>query len=149
MGNLTIWAMFIITVNVLLIMVQIGAVNINPSFDQSNPLVKCNETIAGDRGTCGTGSYSYNGQGIEEDLPTSVTQTQESGNFVTDIYNTMRGWITNKVGAGYDYFSMVTGGVGSMLKQAGVDNSFANLINVIWWGVSFILVLAWIKGGDA
>lgn len=150
MGNLMGIVAFIVTVNVLLIMVQVGSYNINSEFTQDNPFIKCNETIGGSKLSCGTTSVGFNGGNVEGELPNVVVQSQEGTNFLTDTYNTISKWFQGTtVGQGLSYLTYITGGVGAVLKTADVDESFANLINLLWWAITFIVIIAFIKGGDA
>jgi len=142
MGNMTIAFTFIMLLNILMWFGQVSAMEINPpgtSFYNENDSLMC------EFGDCS--SYIMDEDSVADKLPTaegSVSPT--TGNLFTDIFSSITGWISDKLGL--NYIKSIISAPYKLLIAMKLPQAFAFGIGVLWYGISLIVTLAFIFGRD-
>jgi hypothetical protein len=92
----------------------------------------------------GTGSYDlqdFNG----EDLPESSGGIMESiGQFFTDIFNTITGWVMSIPGA--KYIAGTINAVPHLIGSMGLPSLLSFTLAFLWHATTVMLLIFWIKG---
>ena len=140
MDSLEYAVLTVICVNMMLILGTMSATHINPNFDQT--LINCEKSPLGQYGNCTNGGYTMDTS--NPTLPTSSTSVDTTtGGVFTDIWNTIKGFFGDTLGL--KYVSAVVGAPKTFLLGLGVDTDFASLIGAVWWIVSVLLLISYIK----
>lgn len=146
MGNLTGIALIVLALNVLLVL---GAYTIDDLSDGSQALgYDCQDTLfkgfSGDGGNCS----ELNTSTFQENLPSTTPFVDiTSGNVFTDTFNAIKGWVLDNTGLGF-VLDLLTAPY-RMIALIGMPPEVTFILGALWYGLTFFLIIAWIKGGDA
>lgn len=83
----------------------------------------------------------------ELSLPDSVDSISTEGNFFTDLWATIKNWVNDSQGAKY-VKAFVSGPFG-ILSLAGVPPVIVFVFQAMWHGTFIIVLITWMRGGDA
>lgn len=72
---------------------------------------------------------------------------ESSGNVVIDVFLSVRNWIINDTPAGYIWGILTA--PGQLLALLNLPTVFQYGLNAIWWGIHFLLIIYFIKGGES
>lgn len=140
MGNLTTATIFVVIVNVLMWMVQLSVIDVNPD---GSVCYNVNGTIIGENMQGGEVKTD-----IASKLPSSesgVTAGSSTG-FVTDLFNSILGWMKGLPGV--NYAVNIVKAPTNILKCMSVPHDFAVAIGVMWYSITIFLVISWIFWRD-
>lgn len=139
MGNLTIGAIFVLSLNVLLFLSQASIMNINP---EGTNFYTHNGTILA---SFEKGDNILDTESSLDALPENQgAVTVEGGNIFTDVVASIKGWVAEKTGLRYVY--NILSAPYNMLKMMGLPNAFVFAIGTLWYGVTLISVILVIWG---
>ena len=142
MGNMTIAFTFVMLLNVLMWFGQVSAIEINPS---GTNYYNDDDSLMCEFGDCTT--HIMDEDSIADKLPTgegSVSPT--TGNLFTDIFSSITGWIGEKLGL--NYIKSIISAPYKLLLAMNLPQAFAFGIGVLWYGITLIVVLAFIFGRE-
>ena len=133
----------IISINLMLVLGQFSAMNVNPDFNMGQ-IIDCDRSPLGQYANtnCTSGHYSIDTNAPA--LPTSSTSVDTTtGGVFTDLWNTVKGFFGDTLGL--KYLVAVVGAPKTFLTGMGLDPDFASLIGGMWWIINVILVISYIK----
>jgi len=145
MSNLTTALVLVLTLNVLIFLAQAGIDDLNPNavnfYDSSGSLI--------DGFNGGTADNpSLDKDALTNALPTAEGSiSPETGNFFTDVFSSIKNWVTGLPGISYLYGIIMA--PYNMLKMAGLPNAFTWAVGSLWYGLTLFLIVAFIWGRDA
>jgi hypothetical protein len=140
MDSLEFAVLTVICINLMLVLGQISAMTVNPGFAGS--VVDCANSPLGQYGSCN--GTKYNIDTGAPSLPTSSTSVDATtGSVFTDIYNTIKGFFADTLGL--KYVVGVVGAPTSFMKGIGIDPTFASLVGAVWWIISVLLIVSYLK----
>ena len=90
------------------------------------------------------GDYSLK-QFDPKDLPQTEAGVSEEGNIFTDIWNTMKSWVS-KVGQGYDTAKAIVNAVPNFLKQIGLPVEISYALGFVWHAMTVFLLILFLRG---
>lgn len=131
----------VMCINLLLVLGQFSAVNVNPEFEGS--VVDCTNSPLGQYGNCTTGSSYDIDTGAPELPQSSASVDATTGTVFTDLWNTIKGFFLDTLGL--KYIIAIVGAPASFMKGMGIDTTFSNLVGGVWWVINVILVISYIK----
>lgn len=130
----------VMCINLMLVLGQFSAMKVNPDFVDN--VVDCANSPLGQFGSC-NGSH-YTADMSNPTLPTSSTSVDATtGTVFTDLYNTVKGFFADTLGL--KYVTAIFGAPASFLKGMNLDPDFANLIGKVWWAISLVLFITYLK----
>jgi len=144
MGNITTMAVFVWTLNILIFLSQAAMIDINPT----EPVIYYNTsgTVLSEYSTQ-DGLNMPNSENIQSELdPSSSGEVEENtGVFFIDIFASVKSWIQNKI----DYIVAIVLGPYNIINSIpGLPKAFVNSISLLWYGVSLLLLLAFMFGRE-
>lgn len=154
MGNLTSALVFVMCINVVLAIAQIS---INQDTNTPQTIYNCQDSQimqSLDKNGC-NGNYSLNLNYADTNLPDAspTTGTGDTNPF-TDTFNAIKNWFSNVGGSiskGWGYLKDIVGAPYFFLKNIfGIKYAeITVLVATLWYAITFFLIIAWLKGGDA
>lgn len=143
MGNLTTAFVFIMVMNVFMFLAQITTAELNPDgsifYNDTGSLVK----------EFDAGGYVLNtdADSINKNLPESeqAVTASSDGNFITDSIKSIKNWFASKT-VGLKYITHLFGGPYTMLRAMHLPDAFAFAIGTLWYGITFMVLVAFIMG---
>ena len=94
------------------------------------------------------GSYDQGDYTIKNydpnDLPDTEAGVSEEGNLFTDIWNTMKSWITDS--KGYVYAKSIVNAVPNFLKQIGLPVEISFALGFFWHAMTVFLLILFVRG---
>jgi len=144
MGNLTIATIFIVMVNILLFFSSLAMTSIDSGggscYNIEGSIIEQSVNGAIETGTLGND--------IENQLPEAqgTVTAGDSTNIFTDIFNSVLGWFKKAPGIKYVY--QVVSAPYNMFKCTGLPNEFVIGIGVLWYLVTFLILVAFFWGRD-
>lgn len=147
MDDLTNALMIVLSINVMLWLGQVAVLEINPSGTQFS---SCNGTLLAsfDAYNCTGPSQVLDEASITSDLPKASAGSggvaAGIGAFFTDLWATLTNWIGDTLGLKY-VWSILTAPT-NFLKVIGVPPEIAFGLGALWYGVTFFLLIAWLRG---
>lgn len=136
--------MIVLFVNLMLVLGNMSAYYINPTG--SNSLVNCSITPLGTYGKCGQGTYTQTMTNASQYLASgqvSVETTSAGGS--TDLWVTMKNWVINTV-PGLNFLMSIIGAPVGFLVSIGIPSEFASVIGGVWWAITIIIIVNWVRG---
>jgi hypothetical protein len=98
------------------------------------------------------GNYTLNSD-ISESLPSGQGTIQpENGNFFTDTWSTMVGWMKTQAAKGsgivkgLQFAAGLVSCVPDALKMVGLPSPISFALGVVWHAITAFLIIAWLKG---
>lgn len=154
MGNLTTALVFVMSINIVLAIAQI-TLNQDVATPQTIYNCKDSQIMQGlDNNAC-IGNYSLNLGYAENNFPDAnpTTGTGDTNPF-TDTFNAIKNWFSNVGGTiskGWGYLKDILGAPYYFLNNIfGLKyQQITVMIATLWYSVTFFLIVAWLKGGDA
>lgn len=137
MGNLLNALVFVMTLNVLMWLSQVAALDINP---QGAVFYNCNGSLME-----GFGSKCSDGV-VNTDVKAMLPSAQAGnvgvtvGQYFTDIFNSISGWLKSIPGLNYIY--EIAAAPYNILKAFNLPNEFVFAIGTFWYGISVFLIVA-------
>lgn len=81
-------------------------------------------------------------------LPTGQGQIEpESGNFFTDTWSTLKGWLLEKTGA--KYVLDLVNAVPNFFRNMGLPTEIAFALGYFWHAMTIFLIIIFARGGNA
>jgi hypothetical protein len=145
MGNFTVAAMFVILVNVLMWLIQLSMLSINPLatsyYDIKGSVIESSVMKA-----------NMNQTAINNDVLNSLPESSEgittgSSNIFIDSFQSIITWIKNRPGVKYAYG--VVAAPYNILKNLNLPDEVAIALGTLWYMVSLIVLVAWLRGFDS
>lgn len=142
MGNMTVAATFIFILNIMMWLTQVSALDMNPEgavfYSPDNEII-CQV------GDCS--SYTLNTSAINQQLPSaegSISPT--TGNLFTDTFSSIKDWLGDKLGL--NYARSILSAPYQILQSMGLPLEFVYAIGTLWYGMSLIILVAFIWGRE-
>ena len=140
MDSLEYGLIVVLCINLMLVLGQFSAEKINPGFAGS--MVDCGNSPLGQYGNCSSGHYSIDTSNPA--LPTSSTSVDATtGSIFTDLWNTVKGFFADTLGL--KYVVAIVGAPASFLKGMNLDPDFANMLGGVWWIITTLMIITYIK----
>lgn len=144
MGQLTIATIFIVILNLMMWWSQIAVAELNPDGGVCY-------TLTGsiiDNSITRSGNLSIADNDALNDLPSleEGVVTEGSTNIFVDAFNKLLSWF--KTAPGIKYVYGVVAAPYNVLKCTGLPSLFIAGIGTLWYLVSFLVLVAFIRGGD-
>jgi hypothetical protein len=141
MGNLTTALVIVMSINVILFLGQIAALEVNPEgnqfFNYSGSMLSRYDS----------GDYVLNDTDVNTQLPGLVSGVDpEQGNFWTDPIGTLKSWLLESTGISY-LWGIVTAPA-NFLKALGLPAAFSFSLGALWYALTLFLIVSWIMGRD-
>ena len=141
MGNLTTATVFILFLNLLMLLANIAIIDINPDGTICNHV---NGSMLDD--ALSTSDLSVATVRGDVDLP-GGQQSVDSGDttIFTDIFNSVLNWFKELPGVNYIYGVVV--GPYNILKCMGLPNEFTVLVGAVWYLITTLALIIFLRGG--
>jgi len=142
MSNLTTALLIVLSINVLLFLGQVAVTEINPTgtqfFNYSGSLIAKYDA----------GGYVLNDTGINNQMP-ELTQgvSETNNNFFTDPIGTIKNWFLESTGL--NYVAGILRAPANFLEAIGMPQAMSFAIGVLWYVLTFFLLLGWLFGRDS
>lgn len=136
----------VLSVNALLFLGQIAALEMNPEGPQ---FYNCADNILGnfEASNCTGTTYVLNDANPASQLPSSGSEIEvDSGNVFTDTFSAAMNWFTGITGLKYLY--NILAAPTNFLKAIGVPSAFAFAVGAMWYGFTLMVIIAFILGRD-
>lgn len=144
MGNLTTAFVFVMTLNVLMWLGQVAAIEINP---EGTEFYHCNGSLIDELGSGGCGNSTVLNTDVIEHLPSAgSTVAPSSGSVFTDPITSILDFF--KKIPGVNFLIQVAAAPYNMLKVLPLPSEFVYAIGTLWYGISIFLIIAFIWGRD-
>jgi hypothetical protein len=134
----------ILCINLMLVLGTFSAEKINPGLPYGS-MVDCERSPLGQYASenC-TKTKHYSIDTGSPTLPTSSTSVDATtGSVFTDTWNTIKGFFADTLGL--KYVVAIVGAPASFLKGMGLDPDFSALIGGVWWIITTLLIITYIK----
>ena len=140
MDSLETALIIVLSINLMLVIGQIAGEKINPGFAEQ--IINCENSPLGQYGNCSSDSFTFDAS--NPILPTTQASVDSTtGAVFTDLWNTIKGFFSDTLGL--KYVVMLVSGPKSFLTSVGLDDTFAGLIGAVWWIVTTLLIISYIK----
>lgn len=136
-----------ITINVLLFLVQGGVTAVNNGASFWNNGTNSPATTFLSDGTL-AGGLGADADDFNEQLVTSDSVEEDTGNIFTDTFKTVKQWFNN-LNTRFRLLGALLGQPYGFLKDIGVPIPIATSFALIWYVIAIILLVSFIKGGSA
>lgn len=144
MSNLTIASIFVLTLNILMWLSQVAILDLNPT---GTTFYNCNGSMLETFGSGCSENAVLNTQDVTDKLPSSgETISTDTGNFFTDVFNNVLSWVKETTGLGY--LISILSAPYNLLKVLNLPNAFVYAVGTLWYGVSFMIFIAFIWGRE-
>ena len=145
MGNLTGATILVLALNVILVL---GAYTVSDLSSGEQSLgYSCQDTLFKTFSTNANCS-SLNSSTFQDNLPSTTPFVDvTSGNVFTDTFNAIKTWLLDNTGISF-VFDILSAPY-KMIALIGMPEEITFLLGAMWYGLTFFLVIAWIKGGEA
>jgi len=139
--NLVFALAIILAINTFFFLGQVAIEKINPGGDITFYNYKGSMIEGFD-----SGNYTID-ETIQNKLPSSSSAVGvEEGNFFTDTFAAIKDWALNTTGL--RYVLNIINAVPNFLKAIGLPQEVAFALGVFWHGLSFFLLVVFLKGGS-
>lgn len=149
MANITNALLIVLSINALLWLGQLSAIQINPEADL---FYNASDSIICDFETNNCADL-YNPQtpdsNPEQVLPTieeDITGTDTTSDF-TDIFKGIKSFFTDTLGL--KYVGAIYSAPSTFLKSIGLPPAVSGMLGLIWYGITILIVGAFLFGRDA
>lgn len=142
MSNLDTALLIVLCLNAFLFMGQVALLSINPGAAH---YFNCKDTTIGqlEASNCQSASYSINDQNPGSKLPEGQSGVSATtGNIFTDTFAAAKSWLLDSTGL--SYVITILSAPTSMLKMMGLPTAFSFAVGVIWYGLTFFFIVAWL-----
>lgn len=134
----------VLAINVILFMSQLSIGQMNPDTN----FYSCKGTIIGDfeASNCTGSDYKLDTEMATEtdNYPSNPTVLDSVGNFFTDIYNSVKSWFMDSLGA--KYVINVLKAPYNFLALTGMPDSFVFILGTFWYIITFFLLIQEVRG---
>lgn len=146
MTNITQALVIVMSINIMLFLGQVSVLELNPEGDL---FFNCTNTLIGDleESNCQGNTYALTDTDPVTGLPRTESDVNaETGNIFTDTFNAAKDWLTGITGLDY-VVAMVTAPK-NFLMSIGAPPAFSFAVGVLWYSITFFLLVAWLLGRD-
>jgi len=138
MGSIGSALVIVLAINIMLWFGQMAVLSVNPDgvnfFNPEGSLLN----------SFNKGNYSLSDDPLAQ-LPTSESSVSvTTGNIFTDLFSTVKNWFIGSTGLGY--LLNVLSAPMSFLNALLLPKQFAFALGGLWYGVTFFLIIAFIRG---
>lgn len=148
MGNLTTALTIVLAINCMFIL---GNVAVNDLLEDNVNFYSCEGSVHSELGTCNltSGEFVLNTGNSVNLLPTgeATSVNQETGNIFTDIFSSTKTWLLDTMGLSYVVQILST--PYDIMIAIGLPSAFAFAVGSLWYGVTLLLIVAFIFGRDS
>lgn len=133
--------LFVVFVNAYFFISQISIIQLNPD----NPVVFYNykNSMMSD---FDTGNYTLNDD-VTLSLPSSSSSVSASDSGIyTDTFSAIKNWLLDFTGI--RYLLLIVNAVPNFLKSIGLPDGIAFALGWVWYLMSLITIISYIKGSD-
>lgn len=142
MGAITTAFTFVWVLNILMFLSQATIIEIGPS----NPVTvyNCSGTIVSQYAGEGCSSIIVpNSDELQDQLGIESSRASEKTGFVIiDVLLDIKGWFADKI----EYLGNIVSAPYSILSQTGLPSPFVGAVSLLWYGLSILLLIAFIFG---
>ena len=147
MGNLTNALIFVMCINMVLFLGQASSLEMGQS---DNSFYDCSNSLMNNLSTgCKNANLTLSDTVAQNTLTNTGTSVfgVDTGNPVIDLFTTIKNFLLDTIGLGY-LFEILKAPY-NFLKLMGLPEILRFAIGTMWYGITFFLIVAWLKGGDA
>lgn len=136
----------VLSVNALLFLGQVAAIEMNPAGPQ---FYNCEGSIlAGfEANDCQNSTYVLEDTDPAGQLPSQGGEIEvDSGNIFTDTFSAAINWFTESTGLKYLY--SILAAPSNFLKALGLPSEFSFAVGALWYGFTLLTIVAFALGRD-
>lgn len=142
MSKLLTSLVIVLFIDMAMLMAQASMTDIDST---SSEVYNLDQSVLGDFGSCNdVGSCNVTKE-AKNSLPGGNPTVDSSGNIFIDAFKSLRDWFWEALGPAKFLLTMLAA-PGQFTARLGLPLILAGLINIVWWGLHFFLLVAFITG---
>ena len=141
MGNFTTAFLFVMALNLVMVLTQLGIDNVNPA---SEGLGTMDGSLLGDPRS---GYYNLNESDPFGSLPTSRAAVDEdNGNFFSDVMSSITGWFSNSLGL--KYLKQIVSAPYRFFQAIHLPPELAYTLGAFWYVTTIFIAVMFVWGRE-
>lgn len=136
----------VLGINIMMFLAQAAILDLD---SDAGVFYNCEGTILAEfeKGNCESDAYLLTDDDPSNNFPSGATSVNpDTGNIFTDGFSGIKGWLFESTGL--SYVVAILSAPSSILKAMGLPSAFSFAVGALWYGLTFLLIIAFAFGRD-